>query len=107
MQRGGGRETALAVNDHIRGDRGAALGDEEAYTPRAVGDEAEQTAATRGGGADPVRPTTRHARRTLVRRALIVSDAWSLGRTFAIVHVIVGTTGPGFTSTKELVLFLL
>jgi exopolysaccharide biosynthesis polyprenyl glycosylphosphotransferase len=48
----------------------------------------------------------RHTRRTLVRRALIVADVWSLGITFAIVHVIMGTNR-GFTSEKELILFLL
>ena len=49
----------------------------------------------------------RHARRTLVRRALIVADVWSLGFTFAIVHMILGTSAkPGFTSGQELILFL-
>ena len=46
--------------------------------------------------------TDRHARRTLVRRALIVADVWSLGFTFAIVHMILGTAPKqGFTSGKE------
>jgi exopolysaccharide biosynthesis polyprenyl glycosylphosphotransferase len=91
----------------MRDDRRTALGgDEEAYTPRAVPDDAEGVAAARAIGPVPVTPGPRHTRRTLVRRALIVSDAWSLGLTFAIVHVIVGTTGEGFTSGKELMLFL-
>jgi exopolysaccharide biosynthesis polyprenyl glycosylphosphotransferase len=50
----------------------------------------------------------RHARRTLVRRALIVADVWALGFTFAIVHMILGTSAKqGFTSGQELILFLL
>ncbi len=96
------------MNDHMRDDRRTALeGDEEAYTPEAVRDDPNAVVALPGGGPERVKPTARHTRRTLVRRALIISDAWSLGLTFAIVHVIVGTTGPGFTSGKELTLFLL
>ena len=50
----------------------------------------------------------RHARRTLVRRALIVADVWALGFTFAIVHMILGTSAKqGFTSGQELILFVL
>jgi hypothetical protein len=82
-------------------------GDEEAYTPRAIRDDAEGVVDARATGPATVTQGPRHTRRTLVRRALLVSDAWSLGLTFAIVHVIVGTTGRGFTSGKELVLFLL
>ncbi len=92
----------------MRDDRRSALeGDEEAYTPRAVRDDHEGVVDAGPTTVGAVTPTARHTRRTLVRRALIVSDAWSLGLTFAIVHVAVGATGPGFDSSKELVLFLL
>jgi exopolysaccharide biosynthesis polyprenyl glycosylphosphotransferase len=91
----------------MRDDRRTALeGDEEAYTPPGVRDGHEGAAEPAEPGLGAVMPATRHARRTLVRRALIVSDVWSLGLTFAIVHVIVGSTGQGFTSGKELTLFL-
>src|SRR5438874_758958 len=69
-------------------DRRTALeGDEEAYTPRAVGDDAEGVIDGRGAEPAKMTPGARHTRRTLVRRALIVSDAWPLGRSIARVYI--------------------
>jgi exopolysaccharide biosynthesis polyprenyl glycosylphosphotransferase len=94
------------VNEQRRDDRRTAVdGEGEAYTsPDAVGDVDSIVGA---GERDAVIKTSvRHSRRTLVRRALIVSDVWALGLTFMVVHLILGTSSKGFTSGKELILFL-
>src|SRR4051812_16968706 len=106
--RGSGKERALAVNEQRRDDRRTAVDAEaEEYTPAEPVGDVESIVEARAPGH--VRGTTdRHARRTLVRRALIVADVWSLGFTFAIVHMILGTSAKhGFTSGQELILFLL
>src|SRR3954469_23151937 len=107
--RGSGKERALAVNEQRRDDRRTAVNAEaEAYTSAEPVGDVESIVEARAPGH--VRGTTdRHARRTLVRRALIVADVWSLGFTFAIVHMILGTSARqgGFTSGQELILFLL
>jgi exopolysaccharide biosynthesis polyprenyl glycosylphosphotransferase len=94
------------VNEQRRDDRRTAVdGEDEAYTaPNPDGDVDSIV-----GAVEPVsviNPTDRHSRRTLVRRALIVSDVWALGLTFMVVHLILGTSSNGFTSGKELILFL-
>ena len=96
------------MNEQRRDDRRTAVDAEaEEYTSAEPGGDVESIVEARAPGH--VRGTTdRHARRTLVRRALIVADVWSLGFTFAIVHIILGTSAKqGFTSGKELILFLL
>src|SRR3954451_9552546 len=97
--RGSGKERALAVNEQRRDDRRTAVDAEaEEYTPAEPVGDVESISVARAPGH--VRDTTdRHARRTLVRRALIVADVWSLRFTFAIVHMILGTAvNDGFTS---------
>jgi hypothetical protein len=109
--RGSGKERALAVNEQRRDDRRTAVDAEaEEYTPAEPVGDVESIVEARAPGH--VRGTTdrhaRHGRRTLIRRALIVADVWSLGFTFAIVHMILGTSAKhGFTSGQELILFLL
>jgi exopolysaccharide biosynthesis polyprenyl glycosylphosphotransferase len=94
------------VNEQWRDDRRTAIDAEgEAYTPADAAGDADSIVEARPTEA-VIGTTDRHTRRTLVRRALIVADVWSLGITFAIVHVIMGTNR-GFTSQKELILFLM
>ena len=106
MMRGSGKERALAVNDQRRDDRRTAVdGEDEAYTSsEPEGDVGQIVEALERTGV--INPTDRHTRRTLVRRALIVADVWALGFTFLAVHLILGTSPNGFTSGKELILFL-
>src|SRR5437763_1307664 len=103
MPGGGGKERALAVDEQGRNGRRAAVeGDDEEYTaPETVDSIVDMRSRV-----DPTTATDRHARRALVRRALIVADLWAIGITFAIVHMILGTSAKGFTDGKELVLFL-
>jgi exopolysaccharide biosynthesis polyprenyl glycosylphosphotransferase len=94
------------VNEQRRDDRRTAVDEGEAYTPVETNGDVETTVEiTPVEPAGP--PFTRHARRTLVRRALIVSDVVGLAATFALVHWVVGTSATGFTTAKELVLFLI
>ena len=107
MMRGGGKERALAVDEQGRESRRAAIdGEDEEYTAP----EPVDSIVGMRSRVDVIAPTDRHARRSLVRRALIVADVWSIGITFAIVHLILGTaggtSGKGFTDAKELILFL-
>jgi exopolysaccharide biosynthesis polyprenyl glycosylphosphotransferase len=94
------------VNEQRRDDRRTAVdGEDEAYTsPDPDGDVDTIVEARERGGVSS--PSNRHSRRTLVRRALIVADVWALGLTFMVVHLILGTSSKGFTSGKELILFL-
>jgi FlaA1/EpsC-like NDP-sugar epimerase len=95
------------VNEQRRDDRRTAVDAEaQEYTSAEPGGDVESIVEARA--PEHVRgTTTRHARRTLVRRALIVADVWSLGFTFALVHLILGTSArQGFTSGQELILFL-
>jgi hypothetical protein len=85
------------VNEQRRDDRRTAVdGEDEAYTaPDPDGGVDSIVGAVEPGSV--TNPTVRHSRRTLVRRALIVSDVWALGLTFMVVHLILGTSSNGFT----------